>query len=87
MDKDRTIYHEPKGQIYIIVGTGGSVDIHKFARHAAPYTAVQFNAFGFLNINVLHNGALLEGIFYENNGTIKDHFSYCKMTYLCGQNN
>lgn len=78
MDKNTTYYPNPKGQIYTIVGTAGAPDIHNFTRPAAPYTAVQFNAFGFLNINVLHNGTTLEGKFYENNGTIKDHFTIVK---------
>jgi len=73
-DKNITYYHNPKGQIYMIVGTGGSPEIHNFAGPAAPFTAVQFNAYGFLNINVLNNGTVLEGNFYENDGTIKDHF-------------
>jgi aldose sugar dehydrogenase len=71
-------YHNPKGQIYTIVGTGGSSEIHNFTGPAARYTAVQFNAFGFLNINVLHNGTTMEGNFYENNSTIKDHFTIVK---------
>lgn len=73
-DKNTTYYHHPKGQIYLIVGTAGSPDIQNFTGPAAPFTAVQFNAFGFLNINVLHNGTMLEGNFYENDGAIKDHF-------------
>jgi aldose sugar dehydrogenase len=77
-DKDTASYHNPKGQIFTIVGTGGSSEIHNFTSPAARYTAVQFNAFGFLNINVLHNGTTMEGNFYENNGTIKDHFTIVK---------
>jgi Calcineurin-like phosphoesterase/Iron/zinc purple acid phosphatase-like protein C len=78
MEKNTTYYHNPKGQIYTIVGTAGSPDVQNFTGPAAPFTAVQFNAFGFLNINVLHNGTMLEGDFYENNGTIKDHFTIVK---------
>jgi len=74
-DKNATYYYNPKGQIYTIVGTAGSEDVHNFTGTAAPYTAVQFNAFGFLDINVTHNGTVLEGNFYENNGTVKDHFT------------
>jgi glucose/arabinose dehydrogenase len=77
-DRNTASYHNPKGQIYTIVGTGGSSEIHNFTGHAARYMAVQFNAFGFLNINVHHNGTTMEGNFYENNGTIKDHFTIVK---------
>jgi len=77
-DKNITNYHDPQGQIYTIVGTAGALDVHNFTRPAAPYTAVQFNGFGFMNIDVLHNGTMLEGNFYDNNGTIMDHFTIDK---------
>ena len=73
VDKNKTNYSNPGGQIFTIVGTGGTPDIHNFTG-TASFTATQFNAFGFLNVNVIHNGTVLEGIFYENDGTIKDHF-------------
>lgn len=78
MDKNETDYLNPKGQIYTIVGTGGSPEIHNFTGKPEPFTAVQYNAFGFLQISVLHNGTQLEGNFYENNGTISDHFKIVK---------
>jgi hypothetical protein len=74
-DKNTTNYYNPKGQIFTITGTAGSPVIHNFTGSAAPYTAIQFNAYGFLDINVIHNGTVLEGNFYENNGTVKDHFT------------
>jgi 3',5'-cyclic AMP phosphodiesterase CpdA len=74
-DKNTTNYYNPKGQIFTITGTAGAPDVHNFTGPAAPYTAVQFNAYGFLDINVTHNGTVLEGNFYENNDTIKDHFT------------
>ena len=74
MDKNMTNYHKSDSQIYTIVGTGGATDEHKFPSPGSTYTAVQFNAFGFLNVNVLYNGTLLEGIFYDNSGKIRDHF-------------
>jgi hypothetical protein len=60
------------------VGTAGANEIHNFSGPAAPYTAVQFNGFGFMNINVLNNGTTLQGNFYENNGTMMDHFTINK---------
>jgi aldose sugar dehydrogenase len=74
-DKNTTNYYNPKGQIFTITGTAGTPDIHNFTGPAAPYTAVQFNSFGFLDIDVTHNGTVLEGNFYANNGTVKDHFT------------
>ncbi len=79
-DKNITDYQDPQGQIYTIVGTAGALDVHNFTLPAAPYTAVQFNGFGFMNIDVLHNGTMLQGNFYENDGTIKDHFTIDKST-------
>jgi len=78
VDRNTTNYYHPKGQIYTIVGTAGRPDIHNFAGPASPYTANQFIAFGFLNIDVLHNGTLLKGKFYDNNGTTSDHFTIDK---------
>ena len=77
-DKDKTNYRDPEGQIFTIVGTGGSSEVHAFTGPAAPFTAAQFNAFGFLDISVIHNGTTLEGNFYQNNGKVKDHFTIIK---------
>jgi glucose/arabinose dehydrogenase/predicted phosphodiesterase len=77
-DKGKTNYHNPKGQIYTIVGTGGSPEVHNFTGRPAAFTAAQFNAYGFLDIKVLQNGTMLEGNFYENNGTVLDHFTIVK---------
>jgi len=73
-DSDKNNYLNPTGQIFATVGTGGIPDIHRFTAPPTNFTAIQFNAFGFLNIDVLKNGTIMEGKFYENNGTIKDHF-------------
>jgi glucose/arabinose dehydrogenase/predicted phosphodiesterase len=77
-DKDKTNYLNPKGQIFTIVGTGGSSEVHNFKGNPAEFTAAQFNAYGFLDISLLQNGTVLEGSFYENNGTVKDHFTIVK---------
>lgn len=74
-DENKTDYYKPEGQIYTIVGTGGSPEVHNFTGSPAPFTAAQFNAYGFLNINVLNNGTILDGKFYENNGSIIDQFT------------
>jgi hypothetical protein len=77
-DSNKTSYLNPSGQIFTTVGTGGAPDLHKFTTLPTRFTAIQFNAYGFLNIEVLHNGTILEGKFYENNGTIRDHFTITK---------
>ena len=78
-DYEKDSYQNPNGQIFMIVGTGGANDIHEFtAPPSAHYTAAQFNAYGFFNIDVLENGTKLVGGFYDNDGTLKDRFSISK---------
>ena len=78
MENGTNNYVDPKGQIFTIVGTGGVSEPHNLVGDPRPYIAIQFNAFGFLEINVIHNGTKLVGEFHENNGTIRDHFSITK---------
>jgi len=77
-DYNNTNYYDPNGQIYTVVGTGGAGFNHNFTGPPVQYMAVQFKAFGFLNVNVLHNGSTLVGEFYTNNGTVPDRFSITK---------
>ncbi len=79
-DVEMNSYLNPSGQIFATVGTGGIPDVHNFTAPPSNYTAVQFEAFGFLNIDVINNGTVLEGNFYENNGAIKDHFRIIKLS-------
>ncbi len=76
-------YTDSAGAIFNLVGTGGVSSrggalIHNFTGPAEKYMAEQFQAIGFLNLNVSHNGTKLVGQFQDNNGTIKDHFSITK---------
>jgi predicted phosphodiesterase len=77
-DKNTSNYNDPKGQIFTIAGTGGATEIHNFTGTPAKYMAVQFQAFGFLNLDVLHNGTKLVGEFHDNEGTIRDRFTIIK---------
>lgn len=86
-DNEINNYLNPVGQIFATVGTGGIPDIHNFTAPPSNFTAVQFKAFGFLNIEVLHNGTILEANFYENDGTIKDHFKIIKLNSNQKQSN
>jgi predicted MPP superfamily phosphohydrolase len=76
-DDDIKSYKDPAGQVYVTVGTGGSAlhDLNGKAR----YMAVQYQAFGFLDISITSNGRNLTGTFYDSSdGTIKDHFTVIK---------
>ncbi|MGA9909476.1 MAG: metallophosphoesterase, partial [Nitrososphaeraceae archaeon] len=76
-DNDIKSYKDPAGQVYVTVGTGGSV-LHDLSGKAR-YMAVQYLAFGFLDISITSNGRNLTGTFYDSSdGTIKDHFTVIK---------
>ena len=76
-DNDIESYKDPAGQVYVTVGTGGSV-LHDLSGKAR-YMAVQYLAFGFLDISITSNGRNLTGTFYDNSGgLIKDSFSIVK---------
>ena len=78
-DFNNTNYKDPKGQVFLIVGTAGSPEVHNFTG-TSYYTATQFNAYGFLNIDVTnkHNGTKFVGSFYNNNGSVNDRFVITK---------
>jgi hypothetical protein len=76
-DNDTKSYIDPTGQVYVTVGTGGSA-LHDLSGKAR-YMAVQYLAFGFLDISITSNGRNLTGRFYDSfDGTIKDHFTVIK---------
>jgi aldose sugar dehydrogenase len=76
-DHDISNYIDPEGQIFAIVGTGGSNVVHNLTGHA-KFTAKQFYGYGFLNLDFTQNGTTLVGEFHDNNNTIKDSFSIMK---------
>lgn len=65
------------GSIFATVGTGGA-ELHNFELRA-PYIATQHRGFGFLNLELTNNGTRLNSTFYDNNGTISDHFIIDKL--------
>ena len=88
-DNNSNSFHNPKGQIFVTVGTGGA-ELYPLTDQAL-YVANQYVGFGFLNIDVTNNnnnGTTLTGKFYANNhdgdsdgsnGTaIKDQFTITK---------
>jgi hypothetical protein len=69
--------NDPKGPIFVTVGTGGE-DLYNFTGQS-PYVITQFMRNGFLNIDVTNNGTELVGTFYENRHmNDKDHFRFIK---------
>jgi hypothetical protein len=69
--------YDPKGPIFITVGTGGE-DLYNFTGQA-PFVITQFQRHGFMNIDIVENGTRLNGKFYENrDNTDKDHFTIMK---------
>ncbi len=79
-------YSNPAGQVYAIVGTGGTSFHDVFGR--APYEASQVNyAHGFLNVDVINNGLTFNGTFIALNGTALDNFVIDKSVLGADRNN
>jgi predicted phosphodiesterase len=75
--REATNYLNPDGQIFITIGTGGE-SIFEFTDRK-PYVVSQFDeGYGFLDITIRDGGKRLTGIFYENDGSIKDEFTVTK---------
>lgn len=77
-DKHTREYNrDPKGPIFITIGTGGR-GLHNFTGQE-DYVVRQFQRHGFLNVDVTDNGTNLTATFYENReGKDEDHFSIMK---------
>lgn len=65
------------GTIFATVGTGGA-ELHNFEQKV-PYIVTQHRGFGFLNLELTNNGTRLNSTFYDNNGTVPDHFIIDKL--------
>ncbi len=75
--REATNYLNPDGQIFITIGTGGESNFEFTDRK--PYVVSQFDeGYGFLDITIRDGGKRLTGIFYENDGSIKDEFTVTK---------
>jgi len=75
-DTDKNNYHDPEGQIFATVGTGGA-SLYLFTGQAS-FVANQYLGYGFLNVDVIDNGTTVVGKFYANNGNIIDQFIITK---------
>lgn len=69
-------YTNPKGPIFVTVGTGG-VSLHEYDGKRL-YTVTQYSGFGILDVAVLKDGTTIDARFYANDGTIKDEFTIVK---------
>ena len=70
-------YTNPKGEIYVTVGTGGAPPL-ELKEKASYIVAQQAGAYGFLNVDIINNGRTMEATFYANDGKTKDHFKISK---------
>lgn len=76
-DNNAKNYEDPAGQVYVTIGTGGSV-LHKF-NGKASYVAARYMGLGFLDISITSNGRNLTGSFYRNSDNlVKDSFTLIK---------
>ena len=73
-------YADPKGEIYVTVGTGGAkLDSFKAKQpYEKPYHITGYVGYGILNVDITNGGKKLTGEFYNNNGTIIDKFTITK---------
>ncbi|HEY7081128.1 MAG TPA: hypothetical protein VH500_15635 [Nitrososphaeraceae archaeon] len=72
-----TNYNDPKGEIFVSVGTGG-VNFHALSGKASFVKTQQDKKFGALNMVVTNNGYKLVGQYYSNGGSKLDKFSITK---------
>ena len=78
MDHSKCSYTDPKGQIFVTVGTGGHSHID--IRNKFDWSVIQNNNdFGFLNLKILEDKAIV-GEFIANSGKIVDTFEVRKST-------
>ena len=76
MDHSKCSYIDPKGQIFVTVGTGGHS--HANIENKFDWSVIQNNNdFGFLNLKILEDKAIV-GEFIANSGKIVDTFEIRK---------
>ena len=75
-DNENCSYDDPNGQIYLTVGTGGHSH-NKFKQKQSWSVVQNHNDFGFLNLKILENRAII-GEFIANSGKIVDTFEIKK---------
>ena len=78
MDHSKCSYIDPKGQIFVTVGTGGHSHID-IKNKSDLFVIQNENDFGFLNLKILEDKTIV-GEFIANNGKIIDTFEVTKST-------
>lgn len=69
--------NDPQGQIYSTVGTGG-ISLYAFSGKASYIVYQQSSSFGFLNIDIVNDGTVLNAKYYDNFGRLHDEFTITK---------
>lgn len=75
-----THYHNPVGEIFALVGTGGH-NLHSLGESDLKYlNVIELREYGFLDIEIANHDALMtmNATFYTDNGTIRDRFVISK---------
>lgn len=72
----KTDYNDPKGIIFLTVGTAGDELDEVEEQH--DYFITQEDKHGFLNLKLQNDGKILAGEFHTNDGDIIDHFQISK---------
>jgi predicted MPP superfamily phosphohydrolase len=77
-DYSKSQYDDPKGIIFLTVGTAG--DELDTVEEEHDYFIIQEDKFGFLNLKLENDGKTLVGQFHTNDGEMIDHFQIDKKT-------
>ena len=76
-DNSSNRYVDPKGPIFVIVGTGGQGQ-HNFTGEKNFYTVNRYLGYGFIQIEFLNNNTLIAKFYTNVDNSIKDQFIITK---------
>ena len=77
ISKSKSIYNDPKGEIYVIVGTGG-INFHGLKGKPSFVASQHTIRFGALTLTITNAGKTLDAKFYGNDRSVQDSFSIKK---------
>lgn len=75
--KSTSNYNNPKGEVFVIVGTGG-INFHGLKSKASFVSKQDAIRFGVLDFTIINSGKKLDAKFYGNDGSIRDSFTIQK---------
>ena len=75
--KSTSSYTSPKGEVFIIIGTGG-INFHGLEGKASFVSKQDAIRFGALDFTITNSGKKLDAKFFGNDGSIRDNFSIQK---------